>query len=272
MTIPEGSLACFLDERDVSGGLVVGGFYIPKKFLLSLDNFMIKTKRDFGLKDEDTTKWNLRDKDCKNPRVQRLLNRTNNLRTRIFSIINEMPIRIIMSLAWKGKPGNRENAWKWAFMNIMQRISIILDRKKRSEKTEDMYPYLDVVFDLFPGGKPAEFYFEVYQDAFSKGYIFEKNTLPPLKNFNACPCLLVTSTKYSQALQLVDYLVGATSEFIEWCYTGKKEQNVRLFFSNFFSAFHKDDNNKVLGCGLIVNKYARRKIMDKLIYLGLEQT
>lgn len=231
---------------------------------------MVSIKHDYGLRDEDTIKWNLKDEDCQNPRIHKLLNHTNEIRTDIFSIIDKVPIRLIMSLAWKGKPKYRENAWKWAFMNIMQRICIILERKKMTEKKNDIYPYLDVVFDLFPGGKPSEFYFEVYQNAYSRGYNFPKNILRPLKNFKACPCLLVTSSRYSQALQLADFFIGATSEFFEWCFTGKREQNVKNFFAKFFSAFHRDDNNKVLGCGLIVNKYTKRKITSKLRSLGLE--
>lgn len=270
--IPEGSLVCFLDEHDIQNGMVVGGYYMPKKYLLDLDQFMISSKRMFGLRAEDTIKWNLKDKDCENLRVKRLLDRSNDLRNQIFSIIDKIPIRIIMSLAWKGKPENREESWKWAFINIMQRISIILDRKRKLEKTEDIYPYLDVVFDWFPGGKQIEFYFEVYHNAYSKGYTFPKNSLPPLKNFSACPCLLVTAAKYSQALQLADFFVGATSEFFDWCYSGKKEQNVRHFFSSFFSSIHRGDNDRVLGCGLILKKDAAEKVRNKLGELGLKAT
>jgi len=40
--------------------------------------------------------------------------------SRVFSIIEKIPIIIIMSQVWKGKPENLEDAWKWAFIDILK--------------------------------------------------------------------------------------------------------------------------------------------------------
>ena len=270
-TDPKGSLVCFLDERDSPKSLVVGGFYLSKKHLADLDNYMIAVKEGFKLAPQDTIKWNLQDKAC--AKASRLIEerKVNDLRKQVFSITDKIPIRVIMALVWKGKPENVEDSWRWGFIDVLQRLSLTLDRKARSSEDFDFYPKLDVVFDWFPGKKRLDFYFDVYQNAFLEGFTFEKNKLPPLKKYDACPCLLVTSSKYSHALQLADFLVGACADFFNWCYTGEREQSVKLFFSSFYNYFRRGDDAKVIGCGLILKKEAQAKVLSRLKELGLEK-
>jgi len=264
MPIPEGSLACFLDERDSEKSIVVGGFFVSKKHLLELDKYIVSVKKEFDLDEGDAIKWNLKDSHCDKARKLIEQNRVNELRIKMLSITDKIPLRIIMSYIWKGKPENLEDAWKWGFINILQRLSIIMDRKRSKEEGVDLYPALDVVFDWFPGKKKLDFYFGVYHQAFMKGFVFEKNKLPPLREFGACPCLLVSSAKYSQCLQLTDFFVGASADFFTWCFSGERKQSVKLFFSKIFGAFHHDERDGALGRGLIVHKDVRAKIARKL--------
>lgn len=127
-----------------------------------------------------------------------------------------------------------------------------------------------MVFDWPPRQKKLDEYWDVYQQAYYNGYKFEKNELPPLKNFGACPCLLSTRTKYSPALQLTDLFVGATADFFSWCYEEKHYPSVKQHFSYFYSGFRTDPRNgEVIGYGLIVKKESQRKIKEKLYELGL---
>ncbi|MBN2154876.1 MAG: hypothetical protein JW776_02390 [Candidatus Lokiarchaeota archaeon] len=270
MTILEGSLVCFLDERDFEDSMIVGGYYIQKKNLQKLDNYILEIKQKFNLADSDPIKWNLKDKACINARKLIQANKVDDLRRHVFSIIVKIPLRIIMSHVWKGKPENLEEAWKWAFIDILQRLSIDLERKSKELNSQDFYPFLDVVFDWFPGRGKLEDYFGVYQTAYLNGYKFSENELLPLKRFKACPCLLVTSARYSQALQLTDFFIGVTSDFFKWCYNDIRKQNVDHYFSQMFKAFLKCDDGKVLGCGLITKKDSRCKIRRKLKELKLE--
>lgn len=270
MTIPKGSLVCFLDEHDSPESMIVGGYYVPKRFLPEIDDHMISVKKNFNLTESDPIKWNLRDNACQNAGKLIKEKKVDDLRLQVFSIINKVPIKIIMSQVWKGKPENLEEAWKWAFIDVLQRLSIDLDRKKAELNTLDYYPFLDVVFDWFPGKDKLDNYFNVYQQAYFNGYTFEDNVLKPLCEFKACPCLLVTSVRYSHALQLADFFLGATSYFFKWCYKNQKKQNVQNFFSYFYNAFRRGENDKVLGYGLITNKESREKIFQKLKDLELE--
>lgn len=45
MSALKGSLICFLDEHDSPDSMIVGGYYIPKWFLVEIDNHMIKIKK-----------------------------------------------------------------------------------------------------------------------------------------------------------------------------------------------------------------------------------
>ena len=271
MQIPKGSLVCFLDERDSPDSMIVGGYYIPKKDLEAIDDHMIKVKHKFNLTESDPIKWNLKDNACLNARKLIRDKKVDDLRLRVFSIIEKIPVIIIMSQVWKGKPENLEDAWKWAFIDILQRLSIDIERKQAELKSLDYYPFLDIVFDWFPGGDKLDNYFNVYQQAYFNGYSFEGNELKPFHDFKACPCLLITSARYSHALQLADFFLGATTDFFTWCYKGYRKQSVEKFFSYFYKTFRTGDKNEVLGCGLITKKESREKILYKLMELGLEK-
>lgn len=258
------SLVCFLDEHYSEEATLIGGYIVSKLELVNLDAEIAKVKSMFGLSEIDPIKWNLLDD--KNYRITKgkVCNRVDDLRHEMFKIAKRVPLSIIMSRVWKGDPSYTEESWKWSFANILQRLCITLDQLR---KTGDLnyYPALDVVFDWLPRQKKLDEYFDVYQEAYYQGYEFEKNTLPPLKTFGACPCLLVTRTKYSLALQLTDFFVGATADFFSWCYTGERLQSVKQHFCYLYPAFRTDpQNNKVIGYGLIIKKESPGKIEEKL--------
>lgn len=265
-----GSLSCFFDEKTpLRESMIVGGFLIPKIALLALDHSVIQVKNSLGLEETDPIKWNMHHSKCSQSLRKLSREQIPVLRERMVSLASNLPIQIIMSHVWMGTLGNQMDAWKWSFDNILQRLSIILDRKR--EELEDLqnYPFLDVVFDWLPGRGHLKFYFDVYRDAYVHGFRFQKNFLPPLRDFKACPCLVASSCLHSLALQLTDFFIGATGDFFTWCYKGSEEHSVRNYFCNFFHAFRRDDQGNVIGPGMIVKGQSKAKIRIKLHELNL---
>jgi len=230
--------------------MVVGGFLIPKAELPVLDDAVIRVKESLGLKETDPIKWNMYHRKCSSSlrKLGRL--RIPDLRERMVSLADELSIQIIMSHVWMGTPAKAVSAWKWSFENILQRLCIILDRKREELNNLENYPFMDVIFDWLPGRGPLKYYFDVYRDAYVYGFRFQKNVLPPLRNFKVCPCLVASSSLHSLALQLTDFFIGATGDFFLWCYKGKEEQNVRDYFCRFFHSFRRDEHGNVVGPGI----------------------
>jgi hypothetical protein len=272
MPEPRGSFICFFDEKYLRNiSIIMGGFLLSKAKLFELDHAIARAKNSLGLDETDPIKWNMDDSNCLDSlRKMGGRERIPDLRRRLLAIAHTLPIRLLMSFLWIGDDSNQVAAWKWAFDNILQRLCIILDRKSHELQHLNNYPFMDVVFDNIPGRNKVKPYFDVYRDAYVKGYQgLPRGTLYPLRTYKACPCLVTSSCLHSLALQLADFLVGATGDFFEWCYYRKREQSVRDYFCNFYSAFHRGENNAVLGCGLIVKRPSQPFIRSKLRGLGL---
>lgn len=270
MPIPTGALACFLDERDDEASMLVGGFYLPRSNLRDLDRTVSQVKERYGIPKHAPVKWNLRDQACVDTRTA-LAGKVDDFRTDFFRELRDLDIRLLMSLVWKGDPSYRVEAWKWSFENILQRLCIILDHKKKSElRRQHDYPFLDVVFDWLPTRSKVDDYFRVYSEAYNHGYQFIRNRLPALRACDACPCLLVSSVKHSPALQAADLLLGAVGDFFTWVFKGHRETSVRRHFVSLYDLFHRSDSGSVLGMGLIVKSSTRRRIQRKLRELGLD--
>lgn len=266
-----GSFICFFDEKFIKEkSIVVGGFLISKNDLQELDRLVINIKESMSLEETDPVKWNM----SKCPISLRKIgnDRVLELRRKMISLANQLPIKIIMSHVWMGSSTNKTRAWKWAFDNILQRLSIILDQKRNEINNLDHYPFMDVVFDWFPGRAKLNNFFDVYQNAYINGFSNlprNQRPLPPFRDFKACPCLVASSSYYSLALQFVDFLIGITDDFFVWCYLDRKEQSVKDYFPNCFDAFRKSQGGNPIGYGLIVKDQSKAKIRGKLRELDL---
>ena len=269
MTLPSGALVSFSDERDDKESMLVGGIYLPRARLMALDEAVSDVKEAYDIPDNVPVKWNLRDPVCARAK-QAIGNRVDEFRKALFKRLRSLDVNLLMSLVWKGDPSYRVESWKWSFENILQRLCIILDRKKSEVKSKHDYPFLDVVFDWLPGSTAIDEYFEVYSQAYHDGYQFIRNKLPALKSSDACPCLLVSSVKYSPALQATDMVLGAVGDFFTWVFKHEREQSVRNHFVSLYDMFHRADAGTVIGMGLVVKKSTRAKVCKALEKLGLE--
>lgn len=279
MSIPKGSLNYFCDESDLKRKMMlVGGFFIPKANMIKLDEVIVKVKLDNNLEEIDPIKWSMSEKDYKQS-----INKINKsggiekLKIDMLSIVKVkelLNIRLLMAMCYKGKPTLRDFTWKLAFEWVLQRLSIILDRKKEELKDEPIYPFLDVICDWFPSESKRDEFFRVYQTAYIEGYPHFR--LRALREFKACPCLLFSSSDFSLALQLADFFIGATREFLLGCFgedPDRYRQGVEKYFPIIFNTFHRDPRKGVIGYGLTApDRSSRDKINNKLKELNLKES
>jgi len=267
-----GSFICFFDEKKVTEeGLVVGGLLISKNDLPELDSGIISVKQSMGLEETDPIKWNM--SHCQASQRKIGIDRVPELKTRMVSLATQLPIQVMMSHVWMGSASNLTRGWNWAFKDILQRLSIILDRKRDEINNLDHYPFMDVVFDWFPQGSLSTF-FSVYQNAYVNGFPNmprNQRPLPPLRDFKVCPCLVASSSYYSLALQFVDFLIGATGDFLTWCFTNNEDQSAIENFSYVYGSLRKSNSGDPIGYGLIVRSKDKSKIRSRLREIGLLQ-
>lgn len=266
----EGSFIGFFDEKYIQDtGTLVGGFLLSKSRLFDFDKAMVDAKNSLGLDETDPIKWNMYDKDCR-PTLKKIgREKIPSLQKQVFSVATKIPMRIMMSFVWIGSPDYTRESWKWSFDNILQRLSIILKNKRSELASLRNYPFMDVVFDMIPGRGPQAFYFDVYRDAYVRGYPDLPHPVLPLRQYKACPCLVTASCTHSLALQLTDFLVGATGKFFEYCQGRGDVQTVKDHFCSFFPHFHRNEKDEVIGCGLVVKKEYQPRIRARLKELGL---
>jgi hypothetical protein len=266
----EGSFVGFFDEKYIRNvGTLVGGFLLSKSKLFDFDKAMVDAKDSMGLEETDPMKWNMYDKDCRHTIKKIGREKIPTLKKQVLSVTTKIPMRIMMSFVWMGSTDYTRESWKWSFDNILQRLSIILKNKRKELASLTNYPFMDIVFDMIPGRGPSTYYFDVYRDAYVRGYPDLPHPVLPLRHYKACPCLVTASCPHSLALQLTDFLVGATGEFFEYCQDRGEVLNVKEHFGSFFPRFHRNEKDEIIGCGLIVKKGYQPTIRSKLGELGL---
>ena len=277
MCIPKGSLNFFCDESDVNVHyrmMLVGGFYIPKDDMMALDKAIIKIKKEHHLSETDAIKWSWTRKIIHSKEKIDMYKGTEKLKADMLSLINVKElknIRLIMAICHKWTEERRDDAWKESFRWVLQRLCIILDRKKKELNEKPFYPFLDVICDWPPSESKRDEFFESYQNAYIRRDPMIRNSRS-LREFKACPCLVYSSAYFSLALQLTDFFVGATKDFFHWCYGNKPKKyrrSVDNYFCKIYKAFHKDPEIGVVGCGLITPKNIKSTLIKKLKELSL---
>lgn len=256
----------FLDEQDNivskgkrAGGMLVGGFYISEDNIFKIENEIVKIKGKHGLKKNHCVKWNLRDPDCKTAYGILKGKDIEKFRAEMFDLLSKYNARILISFVWKGLFKHSEKAWLWAFENILQRISLMGQGNEANQ--------FEVIMDWPMGnkGRMHDTYFCAFQNAYQKGIVVRSGILPPLESYHTFPALLATKNKFSQCMQLNDFVVGLTGDFFKWTYRGKRESNLRKYFKKIYVIFRtKPGKTNVLGYGLIVPENSRKKISKSL--------
>lgn len=266
------SFVFFADEQDTADSMLFGGYLIHREKLYHLDQGVAEAKTSVGLPPDAPVKWSPPEtpsykalRDLARPKrkvfVQKML-----------TLLEPLEASCFFSLVWKYDRSYTSDAYKWAFTNVLQRLAITVERKVKARPKPDVwYPVLDVVVDWFPQPAKCKEYFGIYNQAFRQGYKFPRNKIRALKNYHACPCLLVTSCEFSPALQLADYCVASIGALLRWAYKRDRgpeevQRMVRPVARRLLR--HR---GKVIGYGLVLptSGQSRAKVREALSDLDL---
>jgi hypothetical protein len=267
------SFVFFADEQAPTNSLLFGGYLMHRQDLDILDDSVAAAKHAVGLPDDAPLKSSP-PSDNSAYQAQRSLDpgKRGVLRGHMMEVLSKLNAICFFSMIWKYRAKDTTQTYKWAFENVIQRLAITLDRESQQE-TLQPYPGLDVVIDWFPEPQRRDEYFSVYNTAYHHGFEFAQNTLPPLKKFGACPCLLVTSCRFSPALQLADYCVGTMGRLLRWAYQIKEDRDDIAAIRRYLEPVTKHllrVNGKVIGYGLVLpSNAAKRKVQALLAEVSL---
>jgi len=262
------SFVFFADEQAPTHSLLFGGYLMHRQDLHILDDSVAAAKHAVGLPDDAPLKSSP-PSDNSAYQAQRSLDpdKRGVLRGHMLEVLSKLNAICFFSMIWKYRAKDTTQTYKWAFENVIQRLAITLDREFQQE-TLQPYPGLDVVIDWFPEPQRRDEYFSVYNTAYHHGFEFAQNMLPPLKKFGACPCLLVTSCRFSPALQLADYCVGTMGRLLRWAYQIKEDRDDISAIRRYLEPVTKHllrVNGRVIGYGLVLPSNAAKMKVKVLL-------
>lgn len=263
-------LACFLDETERVGGkiLLVGGYFIPRTSLRKLDGCMERVKKRMKIPLGATIKWNLRDPMCRTAwtiltqgrGVKARTARVEKLRSILFKSLQTLGITAMAATIEREAHDSVLDAWKEGMKYILQRLCIEMKERRALIKGPRNYPFLEVIHDWPSGDQRVEDVFSSYVEAYEEGYGFfpgQLRELSPLRAMGACPCMLVTTVRYSYALQVADMILGAIGDFIKQAvanHISEHATHTTAHFGLIRDLLRKAGDGSVLGYGIIARK------------------
>ena len=267
------SYVYFADEQDTTDSLLFGGYFIHREKLVILDRAVEAVKKDVGLPPESAIKASPPNNSTYTSLRNLLPEKRDQLRESMMAILDKIDAICFFSMVWKYDRSFSPDAYKWAFKDVLQRLAITVERQVKQTK-KVWYPALDVVVDWFPNPNRCKDYFDIYHKAYCEGHDFtylEKNKIRPLRDFHACPCLLVSSCDFSPALQLADYCVSSMGELLRWAYNRKPSPDKIRSKVEHVVRHLLEGNGKTIGYGLVLptDGKARDKVQEALSNLKL---
>lgn len=240
----------------------VGGFGI-KDFtsVRKIEELIESVKNAYNVPLDLPLKWNMKDTKVKKLYSERenkelhkqILKDFGNIRMDIMRELPKLDIRVIVNSIRNLSSMPKNQLYEWGFTNLLQRFGL-------SSKSE---PVNFVVLDW--ESERRDSYCRVYQNAYYKGEGRggEPYISGPLKNLGAIPYLSFSVTVYNPILQLADFIVGCTGDFLKACYTGGKDKKVETFFPYVKECFAKSPAGQILKYGLVVRPRDDWKIAER---------
>jgi hypothetical protein len=173
---------------------------------------------------------------------KQIIRHSDEIRMDIMRELNKLDIRCIVSSIRRLGSQSKNQLYEWAFTALLQRFGL----SARGE------PVNFIVLDW--ESERRNLYCEVYQNAYykGKGKGGEQYFSGPLRNLPAIPYLSFSVTVYNPILQLADFIVGCTGDFLKACYTEKLNKKAKTFFPFVANCFDKSPTGQILKWGLIV--------------------
>ena len=268
------SYVFFGDEQIDSEKVLFGGYLIDRGNLEDLDRTVSSVKRKFGLRPGDPVKWAVENERGFEKAAQLAAGHGEkfaSLRRDMLGILQALECVAYVAMWWKPTEEDTSATHAYDMRFVLQRLGILLDRDRKAGRLPKVYPVLDFVVDWFPEPARKNDYFAVYEKCFSKPWRFEKNVIPALSEFGACPSMLVSSCRFSPGLQLADVCVGAVGRFLKSCFdlAQKIPGYVLADFRKVYDVMLKDGGSP-LGFGLVApREETRAKVSKCLRSVGL---
>ncbi|MCL6564788.1 MAG: hypothetical protein K6U09_00030 [Acidobacteriia bacterium] len=216
---------------------VFGGFYFKGPRLKEFENRIYEIRKKYTRHPHLPIKWNFCDraverlyKTYRHGHLYReVLKRTDDFRLEMLGCLNEFDAETIIC-AWAAphlKHGQRASQFHgWALTNMLQRLGLEMP----GHSTEKDFHIL-VVLD-WPGQEFKKTYFDLYHRAYHFGRDEYNNryTCGELRKKGFFSQIVCGSTVHDPFLGLADIVVGASTDFLRWCFTGQNLQRVQKFF------------------------------------------
>ena len=241
----------------------VGGFGI-KDFtsIRKIEELIESVKIAYNVPAHLPLKWNMKDTKVKklyserkddNKLWKQILKDFDDIRMDIMSELPNLNIRVIVSSIRNLGSQPKNQLYEWGFTDVLQRFGL-------SAKDESVN---FIVLDW--ESERRNVYCEAYQNGYYKGEGRggESYFSGPLRNLPAIPYLSFSVTVYNPILQLVDFIVGCTGNFLKVCYTGRRDKKVEKFFPFVKECFNRSPAGQLLKWGLIVQPHNDESIVKK---------
>jgi len=252
----------FLDESEQAPVYGVGGFFIKDDLLNDLEESYSQIKAGMGLLPGDPLKWSL-SRRAKHQEVRLKLKKQNIrpllCRERILNFISQaVEFVIIVALLEDRRPEESldrkaSTLYSWAFKFLLQRAyyhteKILMENPEFTEKV--LHSRIKVIVDRPPADKDKTLYYhKIYQKAYYEGFRFERNQIPPLKQY-FYNTLLVSHSDYCSFIQLADFCVGATVYWAKANLSRRNMANAKRLLKLIFSKFRRV-NEELIGYGIV---------------------
>jgi hypothetical protein len=229
----------------------VGGFGIEDfKSIRKIEELIESVKIAYKVPLDLPLKWNM--KDTKVEKLYRekgydklhkqILKDFDDIRMDIMRELPNLDIRVIVSSIRSLGFQSKNQLYEWAFTALLQRFGL--------SAAGELVNFIVLDWE----SERRDVYCEVYQNGYYKGEgkRGESYFSGPLRNLPAIPYLSFSVTVYNPILQLADFIVGCTGDFLKVCYTGRSNKKVKTFFPFVKECFNRSPSGEILKWGLIV--------------------
>jgi len=240
----------------------VGGFGIKDfKSIRKIDELIESVKIAYKVPPDLPLKWNMKDtkveklyigKGC-DKLYKHILKDFDDIRIDIMRELPKLNIRVIVSSIRNLDSQPKNQLYEWGFTALLQRFGL-------SAAGE---PVNFIILDW--ESERRDVYCEIYQNGYykGKGRRGEAYFSGPLRNLPAIPYLSFSVTVYNPILQLADFIVGCTGDFLKMCYGGRSNKKVKTFFPFIKECFDRSPSGEILKWGLIVQPRNDEGIVER---------
>lgn len=216
---------------------MICGYSIPEENEEAFQAAVSKVKNKHGITSEHPIKWNLKnlrdfyDARHESEKLARLLKEADELRLDAFDVITQSQFGIILysSAVARIQPGHKpRESYQRCFANVLQRIArnIQVDARPHHVYVDFMKEDSDNISACFAC-------------CFHRGVDLEGNKFYAGSLFSrgVSQCMYFGKTCHNPFLQVADLVTGCTSDFLEFCFSGKGLDRVVKFFPKILHQF-----------------------------------